>query len=227
MRKKCPKDRFGILHFAGRCLRKLGFEFFNHDLVCMHLDLAIGKSQNGKQRGTVCGLFSATEDDIEREPTDRLGWYWKEEAIDRVRNGYSMFVVRRDGRMISFVWIEQHHIRIGYIDCQFHIPEHTVYLTGLYTVPEFRKMGIGYRLESEVVDLLRKQGFHNVLCVVDPQNTTAQRLHKKIGFEPYQTLRYTRYWVLRIFKVRDCKGTREVRFTRLARTPNDLLKVFL
>ena len=57
------------------------------------------------------------------------------------------------------------------------------FLNDMYVVPEFRGRGIGTRLVSKCLALMKARGFKAVRLNVLPSNEIALRLYEKFGFE--------------------------------------------
>lgn len=61
-------------------------------------------------------------------------------------------------------------------------PDGAAEVTGLFVAPSHRRRGLGGRILSEVVDMLRGQGVVRVIARVD-DNVAARRLCERAGFE--------------------------------------------
>jgi phosphinothricin acetyltransferase len=61
--------------------------------------------------------------------------------------------------------------------------------TSIYLAPDVVGAGLGRRLYSELLDLLRKDGTHAAVAVVAQPNPASNALHESCGFELVGTLR--------------------------------------
>lgn len=57
------------------------------------------------------------------------------------------------------------------------------YMDSLAVMPSYRKNGVGYKLMQAQLEKAWQMGFDKATLLVDPENETAQRLYKKLGFE--------------------------------------------
>ena len=58
----------------------------------------------------------------------------------------------------------------------------TVFLVGMWVVPELRGTGVGSGLVENVIGWARQQGFDRVCLSVEPTNERAARLYERCGF---------------------------------------------
>lgn len=56
------------------------------------------------------------------------------------------------------------------------------YMDSLAVMPDFRNQGIGFKLMQAQLEKARTLGFNKATLLVDPANTNAQRLYRRIGF---------------------------------------------
>jgi ribosomal protein S18 acetylase RimI-like enzyme len=168
-----------------------------------------------------------TKEDIEKEQKYNDYWFRKEDAIYRLQNGHRLFVLKENGRIVFFLWAEKKQSTISWFDLHMHIPQDMIYITGVYTIPEFRNRGIAYKLKREIFHYLKKEGIKNLIEVVDPSNATALKMDKKIGFREYQIVYYKRYWFIRCFCVRKHRSNQQRTFISVFKTPEIIWKAFL
>jgi L-amino acid N-acyltransferase YncA len=60
--------------------------------------------------------------------------------------------------------------------------------TSVYVQPDAMGSGLGTRLYSDLLDLLRQDGVHLVVAVVTQPNPASKALHRKLGFTEAGTL---------------------------------------
>ena len=52
------------------------------------------------------------------------------------------------------------------------------YISGISTSPEYRKRGIAFRLKKQICEYLKREGYSQLIEVVDPENKTAINIDK-------------------------------------------------
>jgi len=69
---------------------------------------------------------------------------------------------------------------------------------GIYAfgvIPQVRGQGVGRELLTRVIDLLRREGYHEMSLEVDPDNTVARELYESVGFRTRTTYGYYRFGI--------------------------------
>lgn len=56
------------------------------------------------------------------------------------------------------------------------------YVDSLAVLPQYRRRGIGRMLLEAQVEKAKLAGFNKITLLVDPKNTSAQKLYKEVGF---------------------------------------------
>ena len=215
--------KHGFLQSLNHVFERLGFVSWNRTLI--FLVLKFNDIPND-----ISGTYSfhiASTDDIEKEEDYYDGWFSKQEAINRVQSGHRLFVLEQGGKLVYYAWIELKTVAIRYFDLRFDIPDDMVYFTGAYTSPEVRNRGIASKLKNEIFHYLKKEGFNGMIGVVDPLNTTALGINKRLGFSEYQTVSYKRHWHIRRYDVRKANSGEHKTFVSVFKGPKDIWKTFL
>lgn len=217
----------GLLEFTKRLIDQLGLTFIisTRSVIFVKLDL--------NNMPTDCNdpfsFLIATADDIQKELVYNDGWFTRETAISRIQKDHRLFVFKENEKMIYFLWTDLKNVRINWLDLNFNIPEDMLYLTGAYTIPEYRNRGVAYKLKTEIFQYLRKEGFNHIIGVVDPTNTVALKIDKRLGFKEYQTVYYKRYWFLKYYCVNKYNSDQQKRFVGVTvlKSPDIIWKAFL
>jgi GNAT superfamily N-acetyltransferase len=214
----------GPLQFIKRFFGKLGFEHFNRSLIFLVLDL---KDIPDDVERTY-SFHIATIDDIQKEQDYNDGFFSKEKATYRLRNGHRLFVLNKNASMVYFLWTEQIEAAVWWFDdLPVHLPQDMVYISGVYTQPEFRNRGIASELKREIFHYLKKEGFNHIIEAVHPANPKALRIDRRLGFREYQTVHYKRYWHIRHYTVQKFNSNERKTFITLFKAPKDIWKTFL
>jgi GNAT superfamily N-acetyltransferase len=229
--ESCPKTvdimnyykRHSFLEFLKHVISKLGFLHYDRSLIFFHMDLK-NFSHNAKEPYS---FHVATIDDIQKEQDYNDGWFKKEEAIYRLREGHRLFILKDNGRMVYFRWADLKKVTINYFDLHFHIPQSFVYSTGLYVVPELRRAGIAFKMSLEINSYLKIKGFNHIFSVIDPTNAASINHTLKQGFKPYQTVFYKRYWFIKYYHVKKQNSKQQKRYISLFISPKKIWNTFL
>ncbi len=101
----------------------------------------------------------------------------------RVKN-LPILVADFNGEAIGFASYGQFRGKIGYR----YTVEHSVYVSS-----DFIGKGIGSALLSGLIQLAKKQGYHNMIGAVDAENLGSIAFHEKLGFKATGTIREVGY----------------------------------
>jgi len=215
----------GLSESIKRFFEKLGFEHFRRTLLFLVLDLK--DLPDNVQRPY--SFHIETADDIQEEENDNYGLsITKKKARDRLQKGHRLFALKEDSRMAYVLWAELKRADVWWFDnLPIHLPHDAAYISGAYTMPEFRGRGIASKLKKEIFHYLKKEGYKTLFAVVSPINTTAVKINKRLGFRAYQIVRYSRYWHIRHYSVQKYDSDESRAFITLFKAPKDIWKTFL
>jgi len=218
--------KHGFIQFAKRFFGKLGFEHFSSSLIFRVSDLKEIPDDVKKPYS----FHIATIDDIQNKQDHDFEFeylFTKREIIDRLQKGHRLFVLKENKKMVYFLWIEQKDATIGVWRMPLNIPKDMVYVAGEFTMPEFRNRGIASKLKKEIFHYLKYEGVKKVIGVVNPVNTIAIEVGKKLGRKSYQTITYKRYWHIRHYTVQKFNSDERKTFVTLFKAPKDIWKTYL
>jgi ribosomal protein S18 acetylase RimI-like enzyme len=215
-------QQFGMLQFSKRILDRLGFQYFERSLIFVLADL--DKLPIAPKKPYSFRL--ATIEDIEKETDYKDGWYTKEAALTRIREGRRLYILKDGDKIIYYLWAEPKDGTVAWFDLHFRLPPDIVYCTGSYTIPEYRNRGIAKRLDAEILHSLKMEGFRYIIGVVEPSNKASRAVNDKTGVIEYQTVHYKRYGHVRSFRIHDASSSRQKVFISAFRTPSAIWKVF-
>jgi GNAT superfamily N-acetyltransferase len=190
-------ETHGLLELLKLLLYRCGLKFYTRTVICLEINIDLLPPS----AGTPYSFEIASEEDVRNHTEYYDGWYRKEDAIRRIRDGSLLFVLKKDGRMIYFVWAEMKRARQPWLDLVFNLPPDTVYGTASYTVPEYRNRGIARKIDLEVMYYLKERGVKRVLGTVDHLNAASREVNKKFGAREYQMVRYRRLWFVKHYRV--------------------------
>ena len=217
--------QYGLLAFLKRLLEpeQFGFKIFTGSLSFLKIDLNNMETDCNEP----CSFFIVTVDDIQKEPDYNYGWFYREKIISRINKGDRLFVLKENEKMVSFIWVEMKSVHLERYDLYFNIPKDMAYLSGVYTLPEYRNRGFAYKLKKGLMQYLKKEGFNHLLETVVPSNTTALNIDKKLGFKEYQRFHYKRYWFWKQYIVNKYDPYQQKKFVTVLKSPDIIWKAFL
>lgn len=216
----------GFLRFSKHFFEKLGFELFSHSLIFLVLDMKDIPNDHKRPYS----FHIAAIKDIQNEPDNYSASGYlltKKEIIARLKAGHRLFVFKEENKLVYFLWAEQKNAAVDWFRLPLHLPVHMAYISGSFTMPDFRKKGIATKIKKEVFDYLKKEGITKLVCVVHPANTKALFIHKKIGFKEYQSVTYQRYWQIRHYSVQKFNSDERKTYITLFKAPKELWQAFL
>ena len=114
-----------------------------------------------------------------------INWLtWKQEAIDRVKNGKSIaFYGVLNGKVIAeataVLDINEVQNGDGLVDRK------TAYLCAFRTVKRFQGKGYFSQLFSFMIEILKNRGYEKATLGVEPEDKTNLSIYKKYGFTEY------------------------------------------
>lgn len=222
-RAKASYSQHGIFAFYKHVLTALGFLHFDRSLVFLYLDLnTLSTTSLRHYTFTI-----ATIDEVYNSNNYNDYWFQKAEALSRLRCGHRLFILKDNNKILYYLWTEQHCACITSFDLTFRLPNHICYITGIYTLPEFRNRGIAFRIKKEICHYLKQIGITHLIEVVDPINTKALSIDRHLGFREYQTITYSRFWIFRYFRINKHSSHEKRHFFTVFKTPEWIWKLFL
>lgn len=214
--------KHGFSKLLRRCFERCGFVCYSRSLIFLQVELAATPDEVED----TLPLQAVSSDELRAERDYDDGWFGREQALERLGQGHRLYAVKKEGRMVYFAWIEQGMATVRWFGSRFALPKGVAYITGLYTLPAFRGMGIAFCAGRQMLLQLKRSGLDRAFVVIDPQNGASLRLHERLGFKPYQTVTYNRCWFLGRFCVREHGSERVKVLVRAVGLPNRVWDVF-
>ena len=183
-----------ILHFFKRIFGYI-VVFQKNTLIFYEMD--IEKEVSCQKNDKTISMVRMNREDIENEHEYFDGWFKKDDALKRLKEEHTLFVVKDEGRSINFLWIDFRKVFIEVLDLSFFINDQTVYFSRIFTVPEYRGKGIASKTLPLVSKYLRESGYRKIFTVIGLKNLASQKVFKKNGFKEYQTITCRRILFLR------------------------------
>lgn len=170
-------------------------------------------------------IVRAGREDIEKDYYD--GSQDRDLAITRLERGDVLITVRDNGMIIFSQWLVFNKVHIPAIHLFFDIPETTVYLSNMYTVPENRGKRVASSAVPHLLKHLKDLGYQKVFTLVDPENKPSIRVNSKAGFMKYQTCVYLRFMLfIKFYIVKDCASHAKKVCWSIRKTDQQIWKTF-
>lgn len=109
-------------------------------------------------------------------------------ARRRLAAGDKCFVARRDGSIVSALWVATAHARCDYLSRGIPLADDEAYMYDVFTAPEWRGKGVFPALTSEMHRFYQKSGKRRSICFTVPENKPAMIAntgYRKIGIIGY------------------------------------------
>jgi ribosomal protein S18 acetylase RimI-like enzyme len=209
----------GIIGVFRAILKYLGFKHPEH-LSFMYLKL----SELSEQSTSKPVFKIITIQDIENTKNLDDGFHSRKEIIKKLEKGDLLFVHLENNNIAYYVWIEQKNISIDFF--KFDLPNDITYLSGEFTVPEYRGKGIAKRTRLEIFRFLKENGFKYIILVVNPKNISAVKLNKSCGFIEYQYISYRKFAYLLYYEIKSTFTGEVKKFKGFKKPVEDVWKVF-
>lgn len=216
--------RYGFFDSIKRFIGILGFEHFSRTLIFLVLDLKSCPDDIDELHSLCIGTI---EDIQEVRDYYNNAVFTKDEAVYRFQKGHNLFFLKKSNEIICSIWVEQQNAAVWWFDdLPFNLPQDVALLSGLYTLPEYRRNGAASQLKKAVFQHLKKRGISYLIEGVHPANKAALLMDKKLGFKQYQIMTYKRYWHIRHYTVQRFNSEESKTFITLFRAPKDIWRTF-
>ena len=100
------------------------------------------------------------------------------QLIQRLHDGHLCFGLVKDGRVVSFSWVNPQEALSGL--CRFSLQAHEAYYYDLYTLHAFRGRQLALYLRHQTYRHLLKLGLTRYYSVIDALNTPAVKFKRKL-----------------------------------------------
>ncbi|MCP4402612.1 MAG: GNAT family N-acetyltransferase [bacterium] len=194
--------------------------------LLIFFELDIDKAITWEKRSQTLELITLTQKTVDEIEEYWDGWFFKDQALKRLEQGRVLLITKKGSKMTFYQWLEFMKVDIPYLDLSFQIPDDTVCMAYIYTVPEYRGKGIASNAKPLVLDYLRTQGFRKIILTIAPENLASQKVNKKAGFQAYQRVRYFKIFCLRFYWVKDEEKQRKKVFWFLKNNNSAIWKTF-
>jgi GNAT superfamily N-acetyltransferase len=127
--------------------------------------------------------------------------YQHDEALGRLCNGNACFVAMVENKVAGFAWLyfqrRKYEPAIERVET-FRDDEALIYAT--FVFPEFRRKGVGSKLNEESLRYLKSRGYKKSLVYIQADNIPSLKSFETVGFYPIKIIT-----CLRIFKFQRIK----------------------
>jgi ribosomal protein S18 acetylase RimI-like enzyme/2-polyprenyl-3-methyl-5-hydroxy-6-metoxy-1,4-benzoquinol methylase len=113
----------------------------------------------------------------------------KEEVRARLAAGHTCFAVRRDGVVVATCWVARGALRSEHLGLELPLQHGEALLYEVYTAPSARSQGVATAMLAQLARVLRADGVHRILALVDPENDEGRSLFTRLGFRRAGTVR--------------------------------------
>jgi len=146
-------------------------------------------------------IHIASEKDIEEGYEDV--WYTKEEALERLRKGHILFLVKDKGINVYYSWVHLLEIDIPWLGIKkMRISPDVAYMATVYVLPQYRGRFLLKRsLKFIEKYLLDNTTVNKTFTVTAPDNVVASKILALGGYLPYQHIKYFNIMGFRLYVV--------------------------
>jgi len=101
------------------------------------------------------------------------------EFLDLLNNGEKCFVLKHNGEIAAFLWIN--FMRCSYKSTNFNLKNNEAYLWFMYTIKSYRGKNLAPYLKYKSYEILKKMGRDVIYSVVEYLNSPAVNSKKKLN----------------------------------------------
>ena len=164
----------GAIKFISYLFQRMGIRAYrNRQIFFLEADLTQAYEPDLPPKDLTFKL--ATADIIDQIPNYFDGWFYGEQAKNRLRQGKQLLIAFHQGKAIGFQWIVFNRIEIDYIDMSFVIPKDTAWLEYLYIPKPSRGKGYAPHIIAEARRRLTALGFRRIVTDILPDNIRSIR----------------------------------------------------
>lgn len=219
-------EQKGLLFIFKLLIAKAGFVHFSRTLRIVKMDLSHFGVRN--EPSILC---EATVDDIINDKQFNIEFFTKRVSIYRLRQGHRLFIVKEGDRIVFAIWVESNkNASFWWLDnLPLRLPKDMVYISGIFTSPDFRTKGIYGKVRDQLYSYLKAEGVNTLVGTIHPDNALSLQIHllKKSGWEEYQKITYERFWHIRRYTVTKADSSDHKTSITLFRGPKNIWRTYL
>lgn len=211
--------RMGFFSLVKLIFAKLGISYFHGKLVFFILDL----HQCRHQLSSEYSFEIPTITEIDNDCNFDGGFFSKRKTIKRILRENVLFIEKENSHTKFNLWVERNVLQIWWFnDTQIILPSNSIYVSGVYTAPEYRNRGVATQAKKEIFHYLYNQGVKYIFEAIHPKNDIAIELDKKFGFRECLILEYKKIFVFRRYTVRMKHCTGKTNYISVFKTPKSI-----
>ena len=96
-----------------------------------------------------------------------------ERRIKEISEKYPYLVYEEDGKVVAYCYAHPWRTRAAFL----HTLETSIYLS--HTA---KRHGIGTKLLTKLIDIIKQQGYHALIATITDENKESDAFHKRMGF---------------------------------------------
>jgi len=201
-------------------------EFIYKKREFIFFELNINEKNFNLKNNDQTDLYYVKSADIENKAQYFDGWFKKRTAVKRLKKGSVLLTKKSNNKMVFFQWIDSNDAYAPPLDLTFALPNHTAYMTYIYTLPEYRGRKIAKKAKLSALKYLQESQYKNVFLIIAPENIPSINVNKFAGFNEYQTVNYRRWLFVKYYLVKDWNSDLKCVFFRISKKDLTIWKTF-
>ena len=133
-------------------------------------------------------------------------------AKERFEMGHICIVADKQGDFVHLTWVAFNEAYVSELKRRMRISSNSAYAYDIYTVPEYRGLGIAPKAMEKAFSYLYKGGIRKVYICILHNNFASLRAAHKEGFRKIGAIIFTRIFKLRLYR---CEGKTEEDYNKL------------
>jgi ribosomal protein S18 acetylase RimI-like enzyme len=123
----------------------------------------------------------------------RFGWLYIPSEIELKQREKHFFPFVRIGNNIAgYIKVGISQVYVADFDEIIPLPGKTAMVYDTFVLPEYRQLKVASFIIAEIIEFLRKAGFHHLWCHIPSWNKSSINAYSKAGFRKVDHVRYTR-----------------------------------
>jgi ribosomal protein S18 acetylase RimI-like enzyme len=126
------------------------------------------------------------------------------DAEKMFRSGDMCIVAEANGEIVHWTWVTFKENYVMEMEKKIRIPNsNSAYVYAVYTVPEYRRLGIAPKAMETLLSYLHDRGIRKVFALIHPSNFPSLRYFRKVGFKKIGMIKLIKILKLNLYV---CRG---------------------
>ena len=117
-----------------------------------------------------------------------------------LESGNTCIIAETHGEFVHWTWVAFNEAFVTEIERKIRIESDSAYVYAVYTVPEYRGLGIAPKAMEKILSYLHERGNKKAYVLIRPNNFPALRYAHKVGFKKIGMIRFVKLCKLKLYR---------------------------